>query len=544
MSLRKDGRQSGHSRSAAVELGPTAVRVVEVEITGASVRLLKRGIAPLPAGCWEDLPAMRDRVAQAIRTALSGAGITASHVVASLPRRVVTLKYAKLPHAEPDQIRGMVQYEAQQYIPFPIDDVVLDHEIVSDETDEMTTVMIVAARRSLVEELLAAFDSIGIGLSRITVSSLGLAEHAQDNPMPVALLDVSPGSMDMAVVSDGRMIYSRSAALAESNGSGEIDAGAFLAGEVARSLAAYQTEHRGKSVSGVQIACPPGDAAALQASLEGLLEIPVTKVHSSLLAAGDVEALAYATSIGLAASADVAGNRLNLIPRSRAEKKLVAKRRAQTGAGMIVAAIAALAAIVFISHSLSEQRLENSRAFKENQRADTAQQAVNRVKVSHDKLVRTYQTLIGGLDRKTPVVEVLKSVSDSVPNNGGIHLTQLSVERTGTISLHGNAKNETAATDLVLALQGAGPFTEVRLGYLGDAQTEVTGPGAPGAAAAPKAKPGENMTFIVTCKMRQTEVPQIALAGGPSSGTNPGNASKRPILKDEAALDQRAGAKP
>jgi hypothetical protein len=166
--------------------------------------------------------------------------------------------------------------------------------------------------------------------------------------------------------------------------------------------------------------------------------------------------------------------------------------------------------------------VEQAQAFRENKRADAAQQAVNRTKLSHDSLVKTYQTLIAGLDRKTPVVEVLKSVSDAVPKDGGIHLTQLGVERSGTVTIHGSAKNETAATDLVLALQGAGPFTEVRLGYLGDAQTEVVGAGGPAAAAAPKAKPGENMTFIVTCKMRATEVPQFGVDDKKVASTRPG----------------------
>src|SRR5258708_3241694 len=107
----------------------------------------------------------------------------------------------------------MVQNEAKQYIPFQIEEVVLDHQIVSDATDEMTTAMIVAAKRELVEGILLAFDSAGLEVTRLSVSSLGLGEHARGAVAPTALLDIAPGEMDMAIVADGKLLFSRSASL-------------------------------------------------------------------------------------------------------------------------------------------------------------------------------------------------------------------------------------------------------------------------------------------------------------------------------------------
>ena len=86
------------------------VRVVEVEWARTSDpsegKVIKRGAASLPPNVWNDLAAHRNAVATAIREALAQAGISARNVVASMPRRLVTLRFAKLPYA----VRGTAIY--------------------------------------------------------------------------------------------------------------------------------------------------------------------------------------------------------------------------------------------------------------------------------------------------------------------------------------------------------------------------------------------------------------------------------------------------
>ena len=266
-------RPSHRSRVVAIDMGHTAVRAVEVELSGDSARLLKRGVAPLAARVWDDPGGAKDQISHAIKQALSSAGITATHVVACVPRRLVTIKYATLPAGDPDDVRSMVEFEAQQYIPFPMDEVVIDHQIVSESGDDMATVMIVAARRLLVEDLLSAFDKAGLEVSLLSVSSLGLAEHARNSTLPEALLEVEPGEIDIAVVGGGRLLFTRAASLLESADTpGGIH---LLAGEVVRSLSAYQNENRGQPVSKLLVASQNGQLEAIQDALSGVIEAPI-----------------------------------------------------------------------------------------------------------------------------------------------------------------------------------------------------------------------------------------------------------------------------
>lgn len=503
-----DRRPGAAGRVVAIDVGVRAVRAVEVDFSGQESRILKRGISAVPTGYWDNTLAGRDALSQAIKSAMSSGGITATQVVASLPRRFVTLKNARLPHAEPEHIRGMVQFEAQQYIPFPIEDVVLDHQVVSDETDEMTTVMIAAARRTLVEEFLSAFDKAGIEVTRLSVSSLALAEHGASSTLPLALIDVDAGEMDVAVVSAGRPLFTRAASLGED---GDIDP-QRLAAEIARSLSAYQNEFRAFPLSKVLVAAAPAALAQMEAALGSFLEVPVGRLNGHLLPPTDADALGYATAAGLAMEQNGAGiSRVDLIPSSRVEKKAAARRKSNAFAGVAVLAVILAVGAYLVLQRFQAAASDQALAVKENKKLAVASVAVDNIKSKHDKLVLNYQAVSAGLGRNIATVDLLKAVSDAVPKNGGVYLTQLTFDRNGTLAIHGNAKTETAATDLVLSLQGAGQFTNVSLNYLGDAQAEVnTGVIA---AASNKPKPGAKMSFLVLCKIPVPVVEKPKRAG-------------------------------
>src|SRR5262249_31578815 len=153
-------------------LGATNVRVVEMEFVGNSEgRIVRKGIWTLPSSAWNELPASIPVFVSAIREAMAAAGIAARSVVACMPRRLVTVRFARLPHAPPEQMRNMVGYEAQQYILFPLDEVVLDYHVVEElggYGEEMQTVLLAAARRSLVTDLVAIFDKAGLELKQLT----------------------------------------------------------------------------------------------------------------------------------------------------------------------------------------------------------------------------------------------------------------------------------------------------------------------------------------------------------------------------------------
>lgn len=512
------GSREGRTRRVvSVEIGATAVWAAETEVRGGEARLLRMGSSPLPPGCWDDPARHREELATAIRSAMTGAGIHAKEVVTALPRRFVTIKYAKLPPGSPEHIAGMVRFEAQQYVPFPIDEVVLDHQTVSESGDEMATVMIVAARKSLVQEILAAFDRAGLDVSRVTVSSLALAEHLHNVPVSTAICRLDEAHVDLAVASAGRVLFSRAVELLEPPVTTEgVE---MLASEIGRSLAAYQTEYRTQPVERVLLVSDGDGGDGLAQTLSSILQIEVEPLPTDGVAGRSKGAAPMALGMALHEAADPLAQ-VNLLPPERVAKKLEARRKKVSRvAAALVVLVLALGGW-FAMRAVEAQRQEARKAAYQNARLRRIEPIVKKAQEEAEQLRRVYLTVNYGLGRDRPVVDVVKAISDALPRKEGIYLTQLAFDRNGPVVLHGNAGSQEAVTEFLTALQGTGIFAEARLGYLGDAGA------TPGAlASAPLAEGGKQpaMSFMLYCRLPQPpsldEKKPAARAARPGAGT-------------------------
>lgn len=512
------GKTAG--RVVALDLGVDAVRAVEVEMRGETGRCLKRGQAPMPVDVWENPAETKDALAEAIRAALRSGGITPTRAVVCIPRRHVTLKNAKLPHATTEQVAGMVRFEAQQYVPFPVDEAVLSHEVVSEEGDELTTALIVGARQSLVDAVMTSLDRASVEVSRLTVSSLALAENARDQAVSVAVVSVDDTGLDIAVTCAGRVLFSRSAAVAAPTAA---ERSALLATETARSLAAYQNEYRSGSVSHVFVAGTSAAVAAYEEALQKVTDIPADRLRSQLLPAGDSEAGGYAVALGLAIQEIGNSHGINLVPSSRSEKRDATRKRANTALAAAAVVVVLIGGFAMIQQSSARQQAERTAALRENQRLKTAQEALQRSKTTHDGVDRTYRAVKEGLTPGMLSVEVVKALSDALPAGHGLFLTQLTFERNGAMTLRGTAKSESAAVDLTTALQKSPVFQSVRLGYLGDAQTEAVNTITGGAAAIKRSKAGESKTFTIACRLADGQpTPPTTKQAGPTVASTKG----------------------
>jgi Tfp pilus assembly PilM family ATPase/Tfp pilus assembly protein PilN len=535
-----------------LDLGAQFVRVVEVEWNGGQEsdgHVVRRGMAPLPPNVWNDLNGSALAFAGAIRDALSSAGIHSKNVVACLPRRLVTLRFAQLPKASPEQLRGMVSFEAQQYILFPLEEVTLDYYVVTESDtaqspgeEEMQTILLAAARRSLIADLMLIFDRVGLELQRLTVSSLALAEHARYGIGTTALIDVEPGEMDVAVVADGRLLFTRASALDTGNPDPAIRT-RRLAEEVARSFAAFQNEFRHSVPGHIYLSGPDARSAdALRDTLADVLETQVGLLPVRLSSGDDITALPYATAIGTALQQrpDSLGP-INLVPNERAEKKARAARNQRRALALILIGGVLLVGAYFALIQFDAQNKERRLAIRANEDLNNLTRRLDALRKQHTRSRELVEELETALDRKHPTVDILYALGKAMPRTADIWFTQLTFDRENGLTMRGESKSESAATDLVISLQGSGAFRDVKLGYLGDAQTTQSAPRAEADTVPPMPSPATGATAPPQPLPGMNTQPGTP-PGGPTPGANPtapqtGGTPPSP----NAAVAQRAG---
>jgi type IV pilus assembly protein PilM len=207
---------------------------------------------------------------------------------ANLPRNVrlgvanqqIVVRVVELPRIEDDKQRdAAVRFQASEAIAMPLDEAVLDHKIAGfttapDGTPRMQVVL-VAARRKMIETLLEAVKAAGLKAEGVDLDAFALVRALAvdtDEPDPRARVFCHLGGVtNLAVAVGTNCFFTRPLSAVWD----EEDAGSRLADEIRLSIDYYMTQPQAKPVGEVVLSGPGSANGELVESLETHLGIPV-----------------------------------------------------------------------------------------------------------------------------------------------------------------------------------------------------------------------------------------------------------------------------
>ena len=139
-------------------------------------------------------------------------GIKPGPVAVSISGQMAFQRFAAIPMAGGmDKFEQMVRYEIEQNIPFPIDEMVCDRQIVGDTVNGDKSVLIVAAKVDQVEALTGALASAGFTTELVDVAPLAVANvlrHARPDEGCAVILDIGAKTTSL-VITEGDRLYNR-----------------------------------------------------------------------------------------------------------------------------------------------------------------------------------------------------------------------------------------------------------------------------------------------------------------------------------------------
>lgn len=206
---------------AGLDIGTTTIKFVELEgTTPQNMRLVRYAVESLPKDLIssEDATVNMEQMAEAVRRCWKKSGSSLKTVAVALPPSSVITKRVTMPRSDrEDELITQVEAEANQYIPFPIDEINLDFQVLgassADETDD--DVLIVAARKDKVDERLAVVEAAGLKVAVMDVESYALANALralvldENLHKSVALFDIGAQAGHMYVIKDGDIVHTR-----------------------------------------------------------------------------------------------------------------------------------------------------------------------------------------------------------------------------------------------------------------------------------------------------------------------------------------------
>lgn len=201
LSLKKAG--------VGVDLDTREVRVVELRGKPRSPELSAFGRLPLPEGAVRKGGIIdAQKVGEALSTLWDQNGISTRDVVLGISNQEILVRFANFPKIPQEKLGNLIRLQAQDFLPLPLDKVVFDYLVVGenrDEEKESLEVLLVAARRDMVDGFLSALEAARLIPQDIDVSSLALLRliPPEDRGKTVAVLHMPYEVGSILIARDG-----------------------------------------------------------------------------------------------------------------------------------------------------------------------------------------------------------------------------------------------------------------------------------------------------------------------------------------------------
>ncbi|MDI6907396.1 MAG: type IV pilus assembly protein PilM [Thermoanaerobacterales bacterium] len=198
-----------------LELDAGEVRAVELRGGARAPVLAAWGREPLPDGAVVEGAVVRaEPVAAALERLWSAAGIAGREVVLGLANQGVIIRFATMPKVPANRLAQAVRYQAEDYLPLPLSQVVLDYAVLGEAAGEngpVLEILLVAARRDMLDAFLRVLDAARLKPRAVDAAPLALARllPPAEREGVTVLVDVGNGLSHLLLAAGGVPRFAR-----------------------------------------------------------------------------------------------------------------------------------------------------------------------------------------------------------------------------------------------------------------------------------------------------------------------------------------------
>lgn len=198
-----------------LDIGSSSVKAIELKSAGKGYRVSALGVESVPPDSIVD-GAIIDggAVADAVRRLFSNKRFKAKDVVASLSGNSVIVKKITLPTMTEAELSESIYWEAEQYIPFDIQDVNLDYEILDAGGGGSMEVLLVAAKKDKIADYTNVISQAGKTPVIVDVDVFALqnsfeANYGFESGAVVAILNAGASAININILSGSQSVFTR-----------------------------------------------------------------------------------------------------------------------------------------------------------------------------------------------------------------------------------------------------------------------------------------------------------------------------------------------
>ncbi|KKS77643.1 MAG: Type IV pilus biogenesis protein PilM [Candidatus Woesebacteria bacterium GW2011_GWB1_43_14] len=201
--------------SIGLDIGSKTIKVVELSFDGDKATLKAAGAVGYKG---INIPEVEDKksfvdLATAIKKLFSEAKVSSKNVSVSLPESQVYTRVLKFPLLTDQEVASAVKWEAEEYIPIPLKDAVIEHQIlerVETSTPPQVIVLLIAVPRKLVEKYVSICTMAGLECVGVETELMSAVRCIAPPGKTVVIVDFGAKSTDIAIAKNGELFLSRS----------------------------------------------------------------------------------------------------------------------------------------------------------------------------------------------------------------------------------------------------------------------------------------------------------------------------------------------
>lgn len=207
----------GKDETFGLDIGSSSIKLVQLKEGKGGYFLVKAGMIPLPPESIVDgsiIDALS--VVEAIKTLLKDQKVKARNVASSISGHSVIIKRVTLPVMTEEELADSIQWEAEQYIPFNIDEVNIDFQILGADPEGkgQMEVLLVACKKEVVEDYVSVIREAGLNPVVLDIDAFALENMFEINyPVPkgenIALVNIGASVTNINILSDGVTSFTR-----------------------------------------------------------------------------------------------------------------------------------------------------------------------------------------------------------------------------------------------------------------------------------------------------------------------------------------------
>ena len=208
------------SGTVGIDIGSHTIKAVEISRKGGRLGLVHYGLGQLPQDAIVDGEVMdRDVVVECLQETLRESGITVRNAVSAISGRSVIVKRITMDTMTEQEAEEAIYWEAEQHVPYGIDEVSLDFQVLGDIGDGKMDVLLVAAKRDTVEMHTSLLRDAGLVPFVVDVDSLAVQNSFEMNyeiepDEKILLLNVGASVTNLSLLSRGAPLFTRDLSVA------------------------------------------------------------------------------------------------------------------------------------------------------------------------------------------------------------------------------------------------------------------------------------------------------------------------------------------